>query len=151
MNNNQRFAAELGVLFLFGAALWAKAAPKDEQPAIPKIVQAQEFRLVDAKGKVYARLARNPTGFDRHGREIKAGAEQTVLALYGKDANAGAVLLVVDPSEEPYVDLQRLKMKADTKVLTVESSQHAVLSSNDDGIPTLELSSEGGKQTTVKP
>ncbi|HLK59978.1 MAG TPA: hypothetical protein VKU00_25685 [Chthonomonadaceae bacterium] len=148
MTNNQRFAAELVILGLIGVVLWARAEPRhDEQIAIPKIIQAQEFRLVDEKGKVYARLARNPAPFDRHGGEHGANAKRTLFMLNGDKPNSGSMVLVVDSNEEPWIDMQRLHMKEGL----VDSSQHAVLSSNEDGTPTLELSSEAGKQTIIKP
>ena len=53
MTNNQRFAAELTVLFIFGAIIWAKASPSQDtnKNNAQDTVRAHHFVLLDKNNK----------------------------------------------------------------------------------------------------
>src|SRR5947207_11776520 len=61
MTNKQRLAAEAALLVLVvGGILWAQPPAVRVGDAVPDVVRAREFQMVDKDGKVLAAMRVNP-------------------------------------------------------------------------------------------
>lgn len=114
-----------GAVLLIGGWLWwpQVAAAQGKQPGVAEVVKARRFEVVDAAGKVRARLSVGPTG--------------PSLDLYDGSGNERASLFAV-PDGSPGLDLHDAAGKA-----------RAGLAVFSDGRPFLGLSDAAGKQRAV--
>lgn len=88
MTNNQRFCAELAVLFIVGVVVYARAAPQDAgNPKVKDILTVRRIEIVDEPNG-------NRTMLD--GKQIQIldhnGHERAVFGLSGGDNNTVVLL-----------------------------------------------------------
>ena len=142
MTNNQRFLAEIAVLLTIGGAIWAKAAPQqNDKSATPEVIRAQRFELVDKDGQAYGMLGIG------NGKLFGINTKDTKMTLFGLLARqkkngipkAGAAFGVTDDGEV-FFTLMNTSTK-NTILLRVLS----------DGTTSITLAGKGDKFRVIQP
>jgi hypothetical protein len=105
MNNPTKRIGLILIAALFAAGLAARSVSARQNPEIPKLLQAQEFRLVDKDGAARATMALQPDGSPYISLSDKMNNRRIVLRIR---PDGGAVLSINDPDGKNRIALDTL-------------------------------------------